>query len=63
MVDAYLTPYLSAMKNIVALVYRPPILEQIIIVRDEFIARYVTGLTAAAPKLMLFFGERVCNFV
>jgi hypothetical protein len=51
------------MKNIVALVYRPPILEQIIIVRDEFIARYVTGLTAAAPKLMLFFGERVCNFV
>lgn len=61
--DAYGTPYLSAMKNIVALVYQPPILEQIIVVRDEFIARYITGLTAAAPKLMVFFGERICNFV
>jgi hypothetical protein len=56
-------PQLFIMKNIVALAYTLPILEKIIVVRDDCIARYITGWTAAAPKLMVFFGERICNFV
>jgi hypothetical protein len=51
------------MKNIVALNYRPPILEQIIVIGDQFITRYMDDWRAAAPRLFLYFGERVCNIV
>ena len=51
------------MKNIVALVYTQPTLQDIIIIRDQFVARCVTTWGAAAPKLMLFFDERICTYV
>ena len=50
------------MKNIVALKYQPPILEKIIIVGDQF-ARCISGWSAAAPRLFIYFGERICNIV
>jgi hypothetical protein len=62
-VDGYVIPHLSIMKNIVALVYTQPTLQQIIIIRDQFVARCVTTWGAAAPKLMLFFDERICTYV
>ena len=51
------------MKNIVALVYTPPILQQIVVIGDQFIARCVKTWGAAAPKLKLYYSDPICTFV
>jgi len=52
------------MKNIVPLAFTwPPVLEQVIIVGDGVKNICFAACRAAAPKLLLYFGERICNFV
>jgi hypothetical protein len=52
------------MKNIVPLAFTwPPVLEQVIIVGDGVRTLYFATCRAAAPKLLPYFGERICNFV
>lgn len=41
----------------------PPILEEIIVIRDAFLTKWVSGCRAAAPKLVISFGERLCTLV
>jgi hypothetical protein len=63
-VDAYVTPYLSIMKNVVRLAFTwPPVLEHIVIIGDDVRNFCFSTYRAAAPKLRFYFGERICNFV
>ena len=41
----------------------PPVLEEIIVIRDAFLTSWVSGARAAAPKLIISFGERLCTLV
>jgi hypothetical protein len=52
------------MKNVVPLAFVwPPVLEQVIIIGDGMRTLFFAASRAAAPKLLPYFGERICNFV
>lgn len=55
--------YPMKMKNIVPLVFKPTVLDKIIVVSDSIFMSYMSYCRATAPKLVVYYNERLCNFV